>query len=109
MSRVENGAGGNDVEKQTRNGTGRSVRPVKRSIRIAGHATSVSLEDEFWHALRQIARQRGQSLSTLLTEVDKQRAGRSLASACRIYVLKFFQNQAAGQEMTGDGDGGTGE
>ncbi len=88
MSEVNKGAGGNEGNAR------KSVRPVKRSVRIAGHSTSVSLEDEFWQALRGIARERGVSLSSLLTEVDKQRGGRSLASACRIYVLKHFQEKA---------------
>ena len=87
MTDVRIGAGGNDNERK-------SVRPVKRSVRIAGHSTSVSLEDEFWQALRGIAREQNMSLSALLTSVDKARGGRSLASACRIYVLKFFQEKA---------------
>lgn len=93
MSEVIKGAGGNEAKAR------KSVRPVKRSVRIAGHSTSVSLEDEFWQALRGIARERGVSLSSLLTEVDRKREGRSLASACRIFVLKHFQEKAgaAGQ------------
>ena len=93
MSEMAKGTGGND--NNDNNGEGRSRRPVKRSVRIAGHSTSVSLEDEFWQALRDIARERGQSLSALLTEVDRGRQGRSLASACRIYVLQYFQKRAA--------------
>ncbi len=89
MSETRQGAGGND-----RNANDRNRRPVKRSVRIAGHSTSVSLEDEFWQALRGIARERGVSLSSLLTEIDRARKGRSLASACRIYVLQYFQQLA---------------
>ena len=93
MTRVRQGAGGNERNTRT-TAAERSVRPIKRSIRIAGHATSVSLEDEFWQALRDIARQQRQSLSSLLTEVDRQRDGRSLASACRIFVLRYYQDKA---------------
>ena len=71
-----------------------SVRPVKRSVRIAGHPTSVSLEDEFWGALKDLAKERGQSLSALLTEIDAQRGGRSLASACRVFVLLEYRKKA---------------
>lgn len=100
MSEMPKGAGGNDNNDNNDNNNGnigeaRGRRPVKRSVRIAGHSTSVSLEDEFWQALRGIARKRGQSLSALLTEVDRGRQGRSLASACRIYVLQYFQERTA--------------
>jgi len=60
----------------------------KRSITIQGHQTSISLEDEFWHELAGIARQRKLSLNGLVTEIDKQRAGGNLSSALRVYVLK---------------------
>jgi len=93
MTQVSRGTGGKE-ENTNNKSTERSVRPIKRSIRIAGHATSVSLEDEFWQALRDIARRRKQSLSSLLTDVDRQRGGRSLASACRIYVLQYYQDKA---------------
>jgi predicted DNA-binding ribbon-helix-helix protein len=59
---------------------------VKRSVRIAGHPTSVSLEPEFWDALKDIAKARGLSINELVAEVD---AGRktNLSSALRVYVL----------------------
>jgi predicted DNA-binding ribbon-helix-helix protein len=65
----------------------------KRSIAIHGHQTSISLEDEFWHELAGIAKQRQLSLNALVTEVDKTRdsprsGGGNLSSALRIYVLK---------------------
>jgi len=63
-------------------------RPVKRSLTIRGHRTSVSLEAAFWSEFRRIAAARGMSLNALATEID---AGRtppaSLASAIRVYVL----------------------
>lgn len=60
----------------------------KRSFRLAGHATSVALEPEFWSHLGQIAQTRNLSLPALVLEVDKQRAGRNLSSALRVYVLQ---------------------
>lgn len=58
----------------------------KRSVTIAGHATSVSLEPEFWEALGEIARRRGVSVNALVAEVDAGRAG-NLSSALRVFVL----------------------
>lgn len=65
----------------------------KRSLTIARHRTSVSLEDEFWTALTGIAVARGMSVAALIGEIDKKRseAGRkqtSLSSAIRLYVLE---------------------
>jgi len=59
---------------------------VKRSVRIAGHATSVSLEAAFWHGLCAIAARRGVSVNRLLTMIDAERAG-NLSSAIRLFVL----------------------
>jgi len=61
--------------------------PVKRSVRIAGHATSISLEPAFWQALCEIAAQRGIPVNTLLTEIDAARGG-NLSSAIRLFVLE---------------------
>ena len=58
----------------------------KRSVLIAGHPTSLSLEVEFWSALRDIARQRGLSLNRLVAAVDAERRG-NLSSALRVFVL----------------------
>ncbi len=58
----------------------------KRSILIAGHSTSVSLEDAFWQELKIIAAARGQSLNQLAAEIDAARTG-NLSSALRIFVL----------------------
>src|SRR5579864_5374957 len=60
---------------------------VKHSVRIAGHATSVSLEAPFWATLREIAARRRQSVNSLLAEIDDDRAG-NLSSAIRIFVLE---------------------
>jgi predicted DNA-binding ribbon-helix-helix protein len=59
---------------------------VKRSVRIAGHPTSVSLEPAFWDALGEIARRRGVSLNALIAAIDAERSG-SLSSAVRVFVL----------------------
>ena len=58
----------------------------KRSLLIAGHSTSVSLEDAFWRELKIIAAARGQSLNQLAAEIDAARTG-NLSSALRIFVL----------------------
>jgi predicted DNA-binding ribbon-helix-helix protein len=59
---------------------------VKRSVRLAGHKTSISLESEFWDALRQLAAARGRSLNQLVAELDERRTG-NLSSALRVFVL----------------------
>ena len=64
----------------------------KRSVMIAGHATSVSLEDEFWEVLRAIAVRRGLSLNALIAEIDQTRSGRNLSSALRVHVLRMLQS-----------------
>ncbi|MCB1591697.1 MAG: ribbon-helix-helix domain-containing protein [Alphaproteobacteria bacterium] len=60
----------------------------KRSVTIAGHATSVTLEDEFWEALGEIAQARGQSLNQIITEIDAERSGGNLSSVIRVFVLR---------------------
>jgi predicted DNA-binding ribbon-helix-helix protein len=60
---------------------------VKRSVRIAGHPTSVSLEAPFWEALREIASRRRLSVNMLLSTIDTDRSG-NLSSAVRLFVLE---------------------
>lgn len=60
---------------------------VKRSVLIAGHRTSVSLEPAFWRALRALAAARGQPVSALIAAIDLTRAG-NLSSAIRVFVLE---------------------
>jgi predicted DNA-binding ribbon-helix-helix protein len=62
---------------------------IKRSLLVAGHATSMALEPEFWAALEAMAARRGVSLTGLIAEIDAARAGRPLASACRVAALGF--------------------
>jgi predicted DNA-binding ribbon-helix-helix protein len=64
---------------------------VKRSIVIAGHKTSVSLEDAFWKALKEIAIGRGTTLSNLVTSIDVERRQGNLSSCLRLFVLDFYR------------------
>ena len=66
-------------------------RPVKHSLSLKGHRTSVSLEDAFWQAFRKIAADRGQAINELASEIDAQRGDIGLASAIRVFVLKTVQ------------------
>ena len=65
-----------------------SARVVKRSLVIAGHRTSISIEDAFWRRLRRIALERGQSLNGLAATVDATRGDANLSSAIRVFVLE---------------------
>jgi predicted DNA-binding ribbon-helix-helix protein len=65
----------------------------QRSIVIAGHKTSVSLEDEFWNNLKEIARQRGMTLMELVGGIDRDREHANLSSAIRLFVLGFYRDQ----------------
>lgn len=66
---------------------------VKRSIVIAGHKTSVSLEDAFWKGLKEIASGREATLSELVASIDADRQHGNLSSALRLFVLDFYRNQ----------------
>lgn len=73
-----------------------SGRPVKRSLTLRGHRTSVSLEDAFWRAFREIAKARDMPINALAAEIDESRAlDVGLASAIRVYVLDWYRG--AGQ------------
>ena len=61
---------------------------IKRSLNLAGHATSLALEPEFWAVLEAMASTRGLRLSALVAEIDAGRGARPLASACRVAALK---------------------
>lgn len=66
---------------------------MKHSVLIAGHATSITLEPEFWDALKEIAASDGRSLNALVEAVDATRTG-NLSSALRLFVLRRLQNRA---------------
>ena len=65
---------------------------VKRSIVIAGHKTSVSLEDAFWKELKAIAGERDMNLSELVASIDSDRKHSNLSSAIRLFVLNHYQS-----------------
>jgi predicted DNA-binding ribbon-helix-helix protein len=69
-------------------------RVIKRSIVIAGHKTSISLEDAFWNSLREIATARGVTLSTLVSTIDGDRQHTNLSSAIRLFVLDHYRAKA---------------
>jgi predicted DNA-binding ribbon-helix-helix protein len=71
---------------------------VKRSIVVAGHKTSVSLEDAFWSGLKEIARRRLMTLQELIGEIDAQRQHGNLSSALRLFVLDFYRTQVSDTE-----------
>jgi predicted DNA-binding ribbon-helix-helix protein len=64
---------------------------VKRSIVLAGHKTSVSLEDAFWKSLKEIAISRGTTLSCLVTSIDIERQQGNLSSCLRLFVLNYYR------------------
>jgi predicted DNA-binding ribbon-helix-helix protein len=68
---------------------------VKRSIVLAGHKTSVSLEDAFWEGLKDIAKARRVTLSDLVGGIDTNREHANLSSALRLFVLDHCQKRAA--------------
>ena len=65
----------------------------KRSIVIAGHKTSVSLEDEFWDSLKEIVKERGMTLGALVAAIDADRQHTNLSSAIRLFVLGVYRDQ----------------
>jgi predicted DNA-binding ribbon-helix-helix protein len=65
---------------------------IKRSIVIAGHKTSVSLEDAFWRGLKGIARNRDITLSEMVAGIDSERNHGNLSSALRLFVLDHYRN-----------------
>jgi predicted DNA-binding ribbon-helix-helix protein len=76
---------------------------IKRSIVIAGHKTSVSLEDAFWKGLKDIAGTRDMTLSELVAAIDSERRHGNLSSAIRLFVLDHYRNQQSSEERSGRG------
>ena len=74
---------------------------VKRSIVIAGHKTSVSLEDAFWKGLKDIAGDRDITLSDLVASIDTDRRHGNLSSAIRLFVLDHYRGQNNGPLQNG--------
>ena len=73
---------------------------IKRSIVIAGHKTSVSLEDAFWKGLKEIAGGHHLSLSHLIASIDSVRQHGNLSSAIRLFVLDFYRAQLSRLETS---------
>jgi predicted DNA-binding ribbon-helix-helix protein len=76
---------------------------AKRSVVVADHKTSVSLEEAFWNGLKEIARGRNIALSELVEAIDSQRRHGNLSSAIRLFVLDFYRNQLADVQAVPDG------
>jgi predicted DNA-binding ribbon-helix-helix protein len=76
---------------------------VKRSIVIAGHKTSVSLEDAFWKGLKEIAGGRDMTLSEMVAAIDTDRQHGNLSSAIRLFVLDFYRNGRTEQKDEREG------
>ena len=70
---------------------------VKRSIVVAGHKTSVSLEEAFWNGMKEISSVRDMTLSELFGEIDSNRHQGNLSSAIRLFVLDYFRSRALQQ------------
>lgn len=68
------------------------TRPLKRSLSLKGHKTSLSLEEEFWKALKEISITKGVSTSEIVANVDRTRGDNGLSSAVRIWILNYYKN-----------------
>ena len=73
---------------------------LKRSIVIAGQKTSVSLEEEFWQALKQIATGLDMPMAELVHQIDTQRENGNLSSALRLFVLEHYLSRARAKRVT---------
>jgi predicted DNA-binding ribbon-helix-helix protein len=71
----------------------------KRSIKLAGHKTTVSLEDEFWTSLKDIAQERDQYISDLIAEIDGARQDENLSSTIRMFILHYYRDKLDRQEQ----------
>ena len=74
--------------------------PVKRSVTVAGHRTSVSLERAFWDGLQAIAAARGCSLNRIVTEVDRRRGAAGLSGSLRVFVLDHYRARSRDSGLT---------
>jgi predicted DNA-binding ribbon-helix-helix protein len=70
---------------------------IKHSVVIGKHKTSVSLEEPFWTAVRDIAAERHETVSHLVAAIDAERHHANLSSAIRLFVLNFYQDQSQGE------------
>ncbi|WP_201859922.1 ribbon-helix-helix domain-containing protein [Microvirga soli] len=75
---------------------------LKRSVSIAGHRTSISLEEPFWEGLREIAERENRSVQSLIGRIDAERGEQNLSSAIRVFVLNDLRNRLeAADQRTG--------
>jgi predicted DNA-binding ribbon-helix-helix protein len=81
----------------------------KRSVVVAGHKTSVSLEDAFWKGLKEVAGERDATLSELVGTIDSEREYGNLSSALRLFVLDFYRTQLSDLKEGRDGSDGESE
>jgi predicted DNA-binding ribbon-helix-helix protein len=81
------------AEKSGKEGAVRSGLVPKRTVTIAGRKTGVTLEDEFWSALREIAGQRHMAVSDLVSAINAERQRRNLSAAIRVFVLDFYRDR----------------
>jgi len=73
---------------------------IKRSIVLDGHKTSVSLENEFWDGLREIADRNRANVSSLVRQIDHQRTAGNLSSAIRVYVFNHYRSLIKPEQTT---------
>ncbi|WP_038464917.1 ribbon-helix-helix domain-containing protein [Candidatus Odyssella acanthamoebae] len=79
---------------------------VKKSIDLFGHSTSITMEQEFWDALKHIAEQQNKSVRQLVLEVDRYRlesnSPHNLSGSLRVFILRYFINQSKTPLLRGD-------
>ena len=73
---------------------GLKSKVLKRSIKLDGHKTSITLEEDFWTALKEIAATQNAGISELVATVDRSRKHANLSSSLRLYVLDYYQQLA---------------
>ena len=89
------------IRKQPADSPRKPSQVLKRSINIAGHKTSVSLEDAFWGALREIAATRKIRLSDLVSTIDNERQHGNLSSAIRLFILEYYRGLVSNLPVRG--------
>ena len=83
------------------------MQPKKRSFQIAGHRTSISLEQPFWEALKELAVRDEIALSELVGRIDRVRGKTNLSSAVRVYILAQYRSPAPPSSSLSTGEGQT--
>jgi predicted DNA-binding ribbon-helix-helix protein len=78
------------------------TRVRKRSVVIGGHKTSVSLEEAFWSAIREIAIERGVSMSAMIAQIDSAKQQSNLSSAIRLFVLEHYRARIEAEPGEGE-------